>query len=245
LREKFLNYWLQGSTPTVEYFKNSQSYLLVFEPAKSDPNLQDLAVTRIKVFRTNLSTGGSTLGMFLAGTYNPSVASDAPKQLQSQLGRVNFEHEAIVSLAAVNGNISAGQDLGLNFRFPSEIGPHENKQITELNKYKPVIEYCTEAVAEINDYLLTYPLLEKNPQGDLLFVKHPSNKKPLPVLGGKIFLEAGLTFIVDQTIGRSLRGINDFNQLAQKYPTVNSIPGSEEYLKQLEQHFREKYPPTK
>lgn len=239
LREKFLNYWLQGSTPTVEYSKNGRSYLLVFEPAKADPNLHDLAVTRIRVLRTNLSTGGSALGMFLTGTYNPSVVTDAPSQLQPQLGRMNSEHEAIISLAAVNGNISAGQDLGLNFKFPSETGLQENKQLTELNKYKPVIEYNAEAVAEINDYLLTYPILEKNSQGDPLFARHPSSEKPLPVVGGKIFLEAGLTFIVDQTIGKLLRGINNFDQLAQKYPTLNSIPGSEEYLRQIEQHFRD------
>lgn len=241
LREKFLSFWLQGSTPTVDYTKNGQSYLLVFEPAKADPNLpQDLAITGIKVRRANLSTGGSALAIYFAGTYNPSVANDAPKQMQAQLERMNFEHEAIISLASANGVISAGQDLGLSFKHPSEAGPTENDLLAQLNKYIPVIEYCAEAVAEINDYLLTYPILTKDSQGRPLFVKHPSSEKPLPVLGDKIFLEGGLTFIVDQTIGRSLNEISNLDQLVQKYPTLDSIPNSAEYLNQIQQYFRNK-----
>ena len=236
LREKMVNFWLQG-VGSVEYSKNNQSYLLSFQPAKPDPQLQDLARTSISLERRSLSTGGSALVFTLNGSYSPTVGEGSPEQITNRLKTMNVEHEGIVSIAFVNGFISVGQDLGLNFRFPSETQPQEANQLSKLREYISTITHYAEAVAEINDYILTFPLFDKDPQGQIMFVKHPNSQKPSPMVSGNMFPEGGLTFIVDQTIGPSLRGISNFDQLTQKYPVLDSIPGSAEYLRQIQQQF--------
>src|SRR3989344_469442 len=238
VREKMVNFWRQG-VGSVAYSKNNQSYLLSFRPATPDPQLQDLARTTISLERRSLSTGGSALEFLINGSYSPDVEKGLPEQITNRLKAMNFEHEGIASIAFVNGFISVGQDLGLDFRFPSEAQPQEANQLSKLREYIPTIRYDAEAVAEINDYILTFPLLDKDPQGQILFVKHPSSQKPLPIVSGNVFLEGGLTFIVDQTIGASLTGIDSFDQLTQKYSVLDSIPGSTEYLKQIQQQFKD------
>lgn len=239
LRQKMVNFWLQGETRAVEYTsKDGQSYLFSFNPAKPDPKLKDLAKTTVSLERRNLSTGGSALVFVLSGSYNSTLAEELPEPIRSHTRAMNFEHEAVVSISSINGLISVGKDLGLNFGFPSEPLPQESYLRSELNKYIPTISFHAEAVAETNDYILTYPLLDKDSQEQVLFVSYPGSQKPLPLVQGKVFLEGGLTFIVDQTIGPSLKGINSFDQLAQRYTSIENIPNSLDYLRQIQQHFQ-------
>lgn len=243
LRQKMVNFWLQGETRAVEYkSKDGQSYLFSFNPAKPDPQLKDLAKTTISLERRDLSTDGSALVFVLSGSYNPILEEGLPEQITSRLKTMNFEHEAVVSIAYINGLISVGKDLGLNFRFPSEPLPQESYLRSELNKYLPTINFLAEAVAEINDYILTYPLLDKNPQtGNILYARIPGNDDPLPIIQGRAFLESGLTFIVDSTIGLSLRQFSSWEQLSQKYPRLQDIPNYQDYLAKIEQHYKSLY----
>lgn len=239
LREKMVNFWLQG-VGSVEYSKNNQSYLLSFQPAKPDTQMQDLAKTLISLQRKSLSTGGSALVFTLNGSYSPTVGNGLPEQIANRLKAMNFEHEGIISIASINGLISIGQDLGLDFRFPSNTQPQEDNQLLKLREYVLAIRNYTESIAEISDYILTFPLFDKDPKGQILFVKHPISQQPSPMVSGILFPEAGLTFIVDQTIGTSLRGISNFDQLTQQYPALESIPGSAEYLKQIQLYLKNK-----
>lgn len=239
LRQKMVNFWLQGAT-AVQYTKlqDNQSYLLSFDQAKSDSNLKAMAKTIITLQRRRLSTGGSSLVFTLSGTYHPALEESSPEQMKDRITSMNFEHEGIVSIAYINGLISVGKDLGLDFKSPSQPLSQESHQLSELKKYMPAVIAYAEAVAEINDYILTYPLFDKDPQGQILFFNHPSSQKPLPLIAGKAFLENGLTFIVDQTIGTSIKGANNIDQLTQRYPSVESIPGSLEYIRQIQKYFQ-------
>jgi len=239
LRQKTVNLWLQGETKALEYTKDNQSYLLFINPAKADPRLKNLAETNISLERRSLSTGGSALVFVLNGSYNPALAEGLSEPIKNRIQAMNFEHEAIVSLGCINGLIAAGKDLGVNFRYPSEPGPEESQQRSQLNKYKSAINLYAEAVAEVNDYIRTYPLFDKDFQGQVVFVKSANNQNMLPLVNGLVFSEAGLTFIVDQTIGQTLKEVSDLDQLAQKYPSMDDIPQSSKYLEQLQQHFRQ------
>lgn len=238
VREKMVGFWLQGAPGLVEITKDNQPYLLSFQPAKPDSEIKDLARTGVSLLRPNLSTGGTALVFYLAGSYNPRLGDTMPKQIKQDLEAMNFEHEGLISLAYVNGLVSVGTDLGLDFKSPSQAKPEEANQISRLKSYMPTIRAYAEAIAEVNDYIRTFPLFNKNPEGNILFVEVPGNQKPLPVINDRVFLEEGLTFIVDQTVGPSFKGIADLDQLAQIYPSLGTIPGSAEYLKQIQEHYQ-------
>lgn len=174
----------------------------------------------------------------MAARCNPALEAELPEPAKTQMRTMNFEHEAVISIAFISGMTRAGTMLGLNFKYPSEADPLENQKRSQLNRYKPFINSYGEVMAEINDYILTYPLFDKDPQGYVLFNTYPGQKYPLPILKGKVFFENGLTFIVDQTIGGALKGITNLDQLAQKYPSVDNIPGGVEYIRQIQQVFQ-------
>lgn len=238
LRQGIVNFWLSGITGTVAYTKDNESYLLTFSPAQPNLQLKAQAETNLSLERRNLSTGGSAEVFVLNGTYNPALEAGLPEPAKTQMRTMNFEHEAIISIAFINGLARTGTMFGLSFKHPSEVDPQENQKRTQINRYKPTINSYAEAVAEINDYILTYSLFDKDPQGQVLFGSHTSSKYPLPFINGKVFLEGGLTFIVDQNIGRALKGITNLDQLAQKYPSLVDVPGSTEYLKLVQQLFQ-------
>lgn len=239
LRQKMTNFWLLGVTTTLEYTKDGKSYLFNVNPAKPDLQLNDFANTAITLGRRRLSTGGSALTFSLSGSYWPNLGEGLPELTKNKIRAMNFEHEAIVSIAYINGLIKTGIALRLDFTYPSQPTPREPQLLSDVIRYISTLSSYAEAVAETNDYLSTYPLLDKDPQtGQVLFSNYPDSQNPQPLINGKVFLERGSTFIVDQTIGPSLKGISSLDQLAQKYPSVENIPGSLEYLRRIKQHFK-------
>lgn len=244
LRQKMRGFWIQGINGTVQYStKDNKNYLFSFAPAQADDKMQDLAKTTIILERRDLSSGGSALVFSLAGFYNP-LLEDKRLDLdtQTKLQSMNLDHEALVSISTINGLIAVAEGLGLNFAFPSDKVADEDAKLLQLRAYLPRVATIAEAVAEINDYILTYPLLDKNPQtGNILYARIPGNQAPLPLIKGKAFLETGLTFIVDSTIGLSLKQFSSWEQLFQKYPRLQDIPNYKDYLTKIEQHYKSLY----
>ena len=239
IREILVNYWLRGLTGVDGYQRGNQAFSMAFKPATPDPTMDDFAITGISLDRTEIHTGGSVLLFSFRGRYYSRLGAGLPERIRQDLNRMNFQHEAIVSLAAALGLSIIGRQLGLNFSFPSEKVPQEEEKLARLRAYHRAVSYYAEAVAEVNDYLLTAPLLDKDPQGQILYTRPPQNQKPMPTISGLLLPDNGLTYLVDQTIGPFLRGINSLDDLAEKHLILGAIPESTQYLRGIEQHFRD------
>lgn len=236
LRQSIRNFWINGAE-AVEYVSTARNkkYLLSFTAAKSDPNILDQSKTTIKVERRNLSTGTNNPVFLFEGLYNPKVEdSRLPVAVSTQLQSINFDHQVLNSIAVFNSIIVVAEGLGLDYSYPSQPVPDERTRSLQLSRYFPYILPLGDIVAEINDYISTYSLWDKDAQGNILYFKENATSPILPVTQGVAFRDGGLTYIVDSTIGSSIREIRTLEELASRYPRVTDIPNSQRFLAAVE-----------
>ncbi|MBI2600986.1 hypothetical protein HYW42_03455 [Candidatus Daviesbacteria bacterium] len=241
LRQKMVSHWKFGHTSLVNYSKpNRELFYLEFKPAQPRDQMINLAATNIQLRRVETAPNQTSLVLSLQGEYVRSLGVGIPRDIERRLEEMNFEHEAIVSLAYINALTTIAGALGLDLKADSPKSPKENELILMVKAYNPAIVAMAEAVAEINDYLLTEPLVDKDPSSGQT-VWSPQN---LPLIAqGMVFMEGGLHHLVDSAIGSALKGIPDLEVFAGRYKSLGEIPNSDQYYQKIKEHYQ-KHPPV-
>lgn len=241
LRQKMIGFWLNGQRQAVEYSRTDGSkYLFTFQAATPVNSMGSLAQTEVTLQRRNITSGGSgsALVFGLKGQYLRDLGAGLDKDTQNRFKQMNFEHEAITAIALINGLVTIGRRLGLNFNYPTTETPGERNALLQSTRYIPTLISIAESVGEVNDYLLTFPLLDKNPNtGEPIWSNSQNTPEPLPRVQGLVFTEGGLTYIVNQTIGPSIRRFSTLDELSQTYSSLSDIPGYQEYLTRIKKHL--------
>jgi|SRR3989344_1384859 len=240
LRQKMVNFWRNGQTQAIQYNKaNGDLFLLSFQPAKPQAQMDDLAMTTVNFYRTDLSDGRSSLAISLQGNYLQGLGSNMTPNTQKKLIDMNFEHEALVSIALINAMTNIAKSLGLDFTPGAPKKPNEEDLLRKLQSYVPAANTMAEAVAEINDYLITDPLIERDPiSRQPIWASINARPNYMPSIERNIFLEGGLHYIIDSTIGPFIKGVSDFEDLSSNYPRLDKISNFDVYYDQIKNHFQ-------
>ena len=238
-RQKMANFWRDGQTQIVEYTKpNGDKFLLSFQPAKPVREMEDLAKTTVSFYRHNFPDGRSSIVIYLEGQYLENLGVGMPPDIQRRLMDMNFAHEAMVSIASINALTNIAKSLGLDITSGKPKTPEEDTLVPKFQSYIPVAIAMGEAVAEVQDYILTDPLIDKDSETGQTFWATIGNKPPyMPLMRGKIFMEGGLHRLVDTTIGPSIQGFSDFDSLTARYRRLEEIPNYQEYYQRIKAHY--------
>lgn len=244
------NWWLHGlrnGEPTLINLPNGKK-LGISIPAHTE-NPSDIEASA----STNIGftvRQGSDQTHIIFSTYQGNLSSKYEQfdpQMQKALREVDIKHETLITLSAMyvvdsvlsSHGIDAGKTLesqGVTLEhFRDHIFPTVEKIISTSHKY-------SEAVSELQDYILLYKIVNKNGTGDPQYVPTERDVNSdgtedtyfIPVLGDIAQDDGGFFHLIDTTMGRTLREITSYEELTTKYRHFTEIPGFEKYFAELD-----------
>lgn len=229
-QETIKNLLVNGKGQTLEYRLDGRIYYLYFlEPAKSDIKLE------VTLDNKPFIDGTTGPAFLIQGGSFGSILAELPKDIQNQLKDKNFSSQSIGCITSVNAFIAIGKTIGLNFNNLLQRPKDDEDKMSKIEKYLDEIILTGRAVFIINEYLLTLPLMAKDPiTGEPIWEKLPSGEY-VPILRINnypdfFFNDTGNSYFVHQTIGRALIGISNWEDLNRKYTSLLTIPGFDQYL---------------